>query len=103
QPGIDNTLPGQPGRPNNDLPSQTYWVIVWVPGYGYRYVAVDPSLKPDQGLPGQGGRPSNELPGNQPGMDNTLPGGRPNRPSNELPPTPQTKVSHDNDSACHCI
>jgi hypothetical protein len=69
QPGVDNTLPQQPSRPDNSLPgSQTFWVVVWIPGYGWRYVAVDPSLTIDNSLPsgGTGNRPSNELPSAQP-------------------------------------
>ena len=50
QPGVDNTLPGQPGAPP----------------------------RPDQGLPGQGAgappKPDQGLPGSQPGVDNDLPG-----------------------------
>lgn len=97
-PRPDQGLPGQPPRPDNTLPgqqpgSQKYWVVVWIPGYGYRYVVVDPSLKPDQGLPGQGGRPDQSLPGSQPGPDNTLPTPPTSLPTpdNTLPPTAQPK------------
>jgi hypothetical protein len=63
----DNTLPGQPTRPDNSLPgSTTFWVVVWIPGYGWRYVAVDPNLSVDNTLPGSINRPSNELPSAQP-------------------------------------
>ncbi len=64
----DNTLPGQPNRPDNSLPgSQTFWVVVWIPGYGWRYVAVDPSLTIGYPLPGgSGGRVDNTLPSAQP-------------------------------------
>jgi hypothetical protein len=54
----DHTLPTPPGvppRPDNTLPSKTYWVVAGIPGIGWRYVAVDPSLKPSHpaaGLPG---------------------------------------------------
>ena len=84
-------LPQQPGRPDNTLPgSTTFWVVVWIPGYGWRYVAVDPNLSIDNSLPGSINRPSNELPGNQPGADNSLPGSA-NRPNQGLPATPQPK------------
>jgi hypothetical protein len=111
QPGPDNSLPGQPPSPDQGLPGQpprpdqglpgqppaagrpprpdnslpgdtTYWVLVWVPGYGYKYVVVDPSLSVDNSLPGSGaggGRPDNSLPP------------APARPDNSLPPTPQPK------------
>jgi len=51
QPGVDNTLPGGGGgRPDNALPgSTTYWVVVWIPGYGYKYVTVDPTLQINAG------------------------------------------------------
>jgi len=67
-PNVDNTLPGgSGGRPDNALPgSQVFWVVVWIPGYGWRYVAVDPSLTVDNSLPGSINRPSNELPSAQP-------------------------------------
>jgi hypothetical protein len=62
QPGPDNTLPGQPAtpdntlptqppRPDNSLPSQMYWVVCGIPGVGWRYVCVDPSLQPGMPLP----------------------------------------------------
>lgn len=34
-----------PSHPIAGVPQQ-YWVVVWVPGYGYKYVCVDPSLTP---------------------------------------------------------
>lgn len=41
----DQGLPGSGGRPDNTLPGQQkFWVVVWIPGYGYKYVCVDPSL-----------------------------------------------------------
>ena len=46
QPEIDNSLPGgQPGI-DNSLPSSSFWVVAGIPGYGWRYICVDPSLKP---------------------------------------------------------
>lgn len=47
----DNTLPGQGAHPSNPIASQTYWMLVYTPGHGWKYVSVDPSLRPDQGLP----------------------------------------------------
>jgi hypothetical protein len=63
----DNTLPGgQGGQIDNTLPgSQKFWVVVWIPGYGYKYVCVDPSLQINSGPaqpPASGNRPDNELP-----------------------------------------
>lgn len=52
QPG--QPLPTPPGTPGH-LPAPTptkFWVVAGIPGYGWRYVCVDPTLKPDQGLPG---------------------------------------------------
>jgi hypothetical protein len=75
----DNALPGVPPTPGNGLPSGKFWVIAGIPGIGWRYVCVDPSL-----------RPGNALPGSQPGVDNSLPG-VPARPDNTLPATPLPK------------
>ena len=47
----DNTLPGQPPRPDNTLPSGKFWIVAGIPGLGWRYVCVDPSLKPGHDLP----------------------------------------------------
>ena len=41
----DNSLPSTPGAPDNTLPSQTFWVVAGIPGLGWRYIAVDPSLE----------------------------------------------------------
>ena len=67
QPGVDNTLPGGSGaRPDQGLPGdKTFWVVVWIPGYGWKYVCVDPSLQINAGParpPASGNRPDNELP-----------------------------------------
>ena len=51
------TLPGtiwpSDGLPtgiiDNSLPSKTYWFLVGIPGVGWRYIAVDLSLKADTG------------------------------------------------------
>jgi hypothetical protein len=74
---------------------------------------VEQGTAPDQGLPSRPPRPGNALPGSQPGIDNTLPtaparpdaglpgsqpgidaglpGGKPNRPGQGLPETPEPK------------
>jgi hypothetical protein len=50
----DNALPLPPGVPDNTLPgSGTYWVVAGIPGIGWRYIAVDPSLRPGNELPSQ--------------------------------------------------
>jgi hypothetical protein len=47
QPGPDNSLPGSPAMPDQGLPHPTtYWVVVGIPGVGWRYTTVDPSLQP---------------------------------------------------------
>jgi hypothetical protein len=77
----DAGLPGVPGHPSGGPvppgastkpPSQTYWVVVGIPGVGWRYTAIDPSLEvgggpvhpghPDQGLPIPPVRPGTPLP-----------------------------------------
>jgi hypothetical protein len=77
----DNALPIPPGAVWPPVPGIKGKVLcfVWIVGVGYRWTVIDPSLHVDIGLPGD-----------QPGIDNTLPGSR-NRPSNELPQTPQPK------------
>jgi hypothetical protein len=47
----DHTLPGQPALPDNSLPSGKFWIVAGIPGLGWRYVCVDPSLKPGHALP----------------------------------------------------
>lgn len=48
----DNSLPGgQGGQIDNSLPSQTFWVVAGIPGVGWRYIAVDPSLEVGNELP----------------------------------------------------
>ncbi len=50
---IDNTLPGGGGgQIDNSLPSQTFWVVAGIPGVGWRYIAVDPSLEIGHTPPG---------------------------------------------------
>lgn len=49
---IDNTLPsGGGGRPDNSLPSQTFWMLCYCPTLGWKYIAVDPSLEVGYPLP----------------------------------------------------
>jgi hypothetical protein len=73
-PVIDNSLPKPPAYPDNALPgdqphpehpitglpgphpehpiaSGTYWMLVYTPGYGWKYVVVDPSLTVDASPP----------------------------------------------------
>ena len=55
-PAPDQGLPGgSGGRPSQGLPSNVFWVVAGIPGIGWRYVAVDPSLSightPPQGMP----------------------------------------------------
>jgi hypothetical protein len=48
----DNTLPGgQGGTIDNALPSQTFWALCYMPSLGWRFIAVDPSLRPGMPLP----------------------------------------------------
>jgi hypothetical protein len=47
----DQGLPGSGARPDHGLPSQTYWLVAGIPGVGWRYVAVDPSLVVGTPLP----------------------------------------------------
>lgn len=42
---------GPPGVPDNTLPSQKFWVVCGIPGIGWRYVCVDPSLVAGMPLP----------------------------------------------------
>jgi hypothetical protein len=46
-PAPDQGLPGggtRPVRPDQGLPSKTFWIVAGIPGVGWRYVCVDPSL-----------------------------------------------------------
>jgi hypothetical protein len=47
----DAGLPVAPGHPDQGLPSKTFWVVAGIPGVGWRYVAVDPSLTVGHPLP----------------------------------------------------
>ena len=40
-----------PGHPDAGLPSKTFYVVCGIPGVGWRYVAVDPSLSVGYPLP----------------------------------------------------
>ena len=51
QPGTIWPSPGRPARPDNSLPSQTFWVVAGIPGVGWRYIAIDPSLEVGHPLP----------------------------------------------------
>ena len=44
------------------VPSGKFWIVAGIPGVGWRYVCVDPSLDAGMPLPG-GGYPDNTLPG----------------------------------------
>jgi len=46
-----NELPGTPSTPDNTLPSSKFWVVAGIPGVGWRYVCVDPSLVVGTPLP----------------------------------------------------
>ena len=62
---VDNSLPVQPGTiwpPANGAPSGTFWVVAGIPGVGWRYVCVDPSLGADNTLPSHPARPDQGLP-----------------------------------------
>ena len=48
----DQGLPGgQGGVIDNTLPSQTFWMLCYSPSLGWKYVSVDPSLRPGMPLP----------------------------------------------------
>lgn len=42
---------GLPTPPSGTLPAKTWWVVVGIPGVGWRYAAIDPSLSIDHELP----------------------------------------------------
>ena len=46
-----NELPGSPSTPDNSLPTSKFWVVAGIPGIGWRYVCVDPSLTVGNALP----------------------------------------------------
>jgi hypothetical protein len=109
----DNSLPGQPGRPDQGLPGEQPGIDNSLPRPPFDGTIdnelPDGDIPPeiDNSLPGYG-RPDNSLPGAQPGPDHGLPSQglnpnpnpdvdvdakpRPgNRPDNELPETPEPK------------
>jgi hypothetical protein len=47
----DNSLPGSGNHPDNSLPSSCFWVVAGIPGIGWRYICVDPSLQVGNELP----------------------------------------------------
>lgn len=50
----DQGLPpsgGRPVHPDQGLPSKTFWVVAGIPGVGWRYICVDPSLVVGYPLP----------------------------------------------------
>jgi hypothetical protein len=67
-PGTPNVPPGQIWPPVTELHTKT-WTLAWLPGYGWRWLTVDPP------------RPGHELPP-----------GTPVRPTQPLPPTAQPKT-----------
>jgi hypothetical protein len=85
--GLPPTSPGHPeglpptapGHPDQGLPTppKVYWVVAGIPGVGWRYICVDPSLHPDQGLPAY--------------PDQGLPPTAPGHPDQGLPPSAQPK------------
>ena len=54
-PGGDRPNQGLPGGPggviDNTLPSQTFWMLAYCPSLGWKFIAVDPSLRPGMPLP----------------------------------------------------
>ena len=47
----DAGLPVQPGHPSGGPAPTTYWVVCGIPGVGWRYCAIDPSLVVGMPLP----------------------------------------------------
>jgi hypothetical protein len=54
-PAEPGTPPGviwpSPGTPENPIASTPSWVLVYIPGYGWKFVVVDPSLVAGTPLP----------------------------------------------------
>jgi hypothetical protein len=42
----DQGLPAEPGTPTHPIAGTTYWMLVYTPGHGWKYVTVDPTLTP---------------------------------------------------------
>jgi hypothetical protein len=52
--GLPPPVPGAPAHPIAPAPpveSKTYWLVCGIPGVGWRYVSIDPSLVAGQPLP----------------------------------------------------
>jgi hypothetical protein len=47
----DQGLPAGGARPDNTLPSGKFWIVAGIPGLGWRYVCVDPSLEVGYPMP----------------------------------------------------
>jgi hypothetical protein len=50
-PSAGGPPPGMIWPPIGHVPSQRFWVVAGIPGVGWRYICVDPSLTVDAGLP----------------------------------------------------
>jgi hypothetical protein len=77
----DNELPLPPGSVWPPLPPGVegqVMCIVWIVGVGYRWTVIDTELQPEHPMVPPAAHPDQGLPG----------GGRPNRPSQGLPPAP---------------
>jgi hypothetical protein len=65
-PTAGTPLPTPPPTAGTPLPtpppSRTFWVVAGIPGVGWRYVCVDPSLRPSHDLPSAPARPDQGLP-----------------------------------------
>jgi len=105
QPGHpDAGLPVQPGHPgggpvppqgSTKPPSGVYYIVAGIPGVGWRYVAVDPSLEAGmplpEGPPGHvSGQPIPNPPGHVSGQP-VPPAGAPPTVSNPVAPTPEPR------------
>jgi hypothetical protein len=90
----DNSLPLPPGAVWPPLPPALegdFLVIVWIPGVGWRWTAIDTGLAPTQPIAQPPLYPSHQpVPPSGMRPDNTLPR-PPGRPDQGLPPTAQPK------------
>jgi hypothetical protein len=100
----DAGLPPQPGHPgggpvppdaSTKPPSTTFWIVAGIPGVGWRYVAVDPSLSVGYPLPGGppghvSGQPIPNPPGHVSGQP-VPPAGAPPTVSAPIAPTPEPR------------
>jgi hypothetical protein len=77
QPGLpSHPIAGAPGSPSHPIapppgtiwppvagaPSGKFWIVAGIPGIGWRYVCIDPSLSIDNSLPGAPVKPDQGLP-----------------------------------------